>query len=314
MRLILDAAAGTSVRRSTSAQSDEWPTMTVIGAGNCQDIDLTTLAVAFSEIRLIDIDAVAVACAVSRLPADVTSQIRIFAPIDIAAPLMSVAAFVSLDPAQRAAVLAAVESAEMPERLPVSDVVVSACLLSQLLDSASQIAPPESSDYLPLMQAVRRGHLLRLLSLTAPGGRVLLITDLVSSDTVQELAKTLSAELPKLMFQCLQSGNFSRASILRSSSTTSSTFKPVLNSVCRVASCRHGSGTSGHAATPCTRSKWCAALQTIKRSSSAHKKCENRLRHWGVSRERRTTWPLTKYRIAGDARARNRRVDCVLHR
>ncbi|RLT06631.1 MAG: hypothetical protein DWI22_11530 [Planctomycetota bacterium] len=208
MRLILDAAAGTSVRRSTSAQSDKWPTMTVIGAGNCQDIDLTTLAVAFSEIRLIDIDAVAVACAVSRLPADVTSQIRIFAPIDIAAPLMSVAAFVSLDPAQRAAVLAAVESAEMPERLPVSDVVVSACLLSQLLDSASQIAPPESSDYLPLMQAVRRGHLLRLLSLTAPGGRVLLITDLVSSDTVQELAKTLSAELPKLMFQCLQSGNF----------------------------------------------------------------------------------------------------------
>jgi hypothetical protein len=171
MRLILDAAAGTSVRRSTSAQSDKWPTMTVIGAGNCQDIDLTTLAVAFSEIRLIDIDAVAVACAVSRLPADVTSQIRIFAPIDIAAPLMSVAAFVSLDPAQRAAVLAAVESAEMPER-------------------------------------VRRGHLLRLLSLTAPGGRVLLITDLVSSDTVQELAKTLSAELPKLMFQCLQSGNF----------------------------------------------------------------------------------------------------------
>lgn len=208
MRLISDAAAGISVRRSTSAQSDELPTITVIGAGNCQDIDLTALAVSFSEIRLIDIDAVAVASAVSRLPADVISQIRIFAPIDIAAPLMSVAAFGSLDPAQRAAFLTAVESAKTPDGLPLSDVVVSTCLLSQLLDSASQIAPPESPGYLPIIQAVRRGHLLRLLSLTVAGGRVLLITDLVSSDTVPELAKTLPAELPKLMFQCLQSGNF----------------------------------------------------------------------------------------------------------
>lgn len=208
MRLISDAAAGIAVRDSTSPHLDKLPTMTVVGAGNCQDIDLPALAAAFSEIRLIDIDAIALEAAVSQLTAIVRSQIRIFAPIDIAAPLMSLSASGGLDTAQRSAFLTAVASAEMPDGLPVSDVVVSTCLLSQLLDSASQIAPPESPGFLPLIQAVRRGHLLRLLSLTAAGGRTLLITDLVSSDTVPDLAKTLPAELPKLMSQCLQSGNF----------------------------------------------------------------------------------------------------------
>ena len=208
MRLISDAAAGISARRSTSAQSHELSTITVIGAGNCQDIDLAALAMSFREVRLIDLDAVALEAAVSRLAGRHSSQIRVYAPIDIAAPLMSLSGFGSLDTAQRFEFLSAVESAEMPDSLPVSDVVVSTCLLSQLLDSASHIVPPESPDFLPVIQAVRRGHLLRLLRLTAPAGRVLLITDLVSSDTVPELAKTLSAELPKLMFQCLQSGNF----------------------------------------------------------------------------------------------------------
>lgn len=208
MRLISDAAAGIAVRDSTSPHLDKQPTMTVIGAGNCQDIDLPVLAAAFSEIRLIDIDAIALEAAVSQLTAAVRSQIRIFAPIDIAAPLMSLSASAGLDTAQRSAFLSAVASAEMPDGLPVSDVVVSTCLLSQLLDSASQIAPPEFPDFLPLIQAVRRGHLVRLLSLTAAGGRTLLITDLVSSDTVPDLAKTLPAELPNLMSQCLQSGNF----------------------------------------------------------------------------------------------------------
>ena len=177
----------------------------MIGAGNCQDIDLPALAASFSEIRLIDSDVAAVDAAVSQLAADVTSRIRIFAPFDIAAPLMSLSVFDSHDTAQRSALLEALESSALQNEIPVSDVVVSTCLLSQLIDSASQIASPV---LLPLIQAIRRGHLARLLSLTSAAGRALLITDLVSSDTVPDLAQTMPAELPKLMFRCLQSGNF----------------------------------------------------------------------------------------------------------
>ncbi|MEJ7592121.1 MAG: hypothetical protein WKF77_11265 [Planctomycetaceae bacterium] len=208
MRLISEAAAGLAARGSTSSESDELPTITVIGAGNCQDIDLPALAGSFREIRLIDLDAVAVDAAVSQFTADVTSRIRILAPIDIAAPLMSFSEFDGFDAAQRSALLAALESSSLQNELPVSDVVVSTCLLSQLNDSASQIVAPASPGFLPFIQAVRRGHLVRLLSLTAAAGRALLITDLVSSDTVPDLARTLPADLPKLMLKCLQSGNF----------------------------------------------------------------------------------------------------------
>ncbi|MEJ7592115.1 MAG: hypothetical protein WKF77_11235 [Planctomycetaceae bacterium] len=62
---------------------------------------------------------------------------------------------------------------------------------------------PRTSDQ--IIDNDRRVHLLRL---TALAGGVLLITDLVSSDTVPDLAQTWPAELPKLMFRCLQSGNF----------------------------------------------------------------------------------------------------------
>ncbi len=209
MRLISEAAAGIAARGLTSPPSDKLPTITVIGAGNCQDIDLPALADSFREIRLIDLDAVAVDAAVSQLTADVISRIRIFAPIDIAAPLMSLSGFDGLDDAaQRSALLAALESSSLQNEVPVSDIVISTCLLSQLLDSASQIVAPDSPGFLPFIQAVRRGHLVRVLSLTAAAGRALLITDLVSSDTVPDLAQALSADLPKLMFRCLQSGNF----------------------------------------------------------------------------------------------------------
>ena len=207
MRLISDAASTIAAGDSTSHQSAELPTITMIGAGNCQDIDLPTLAASFREIRLIDIDAVAVDAAVSQFAADVTSRIRIFAPLDIAAPLMSLSAFDSHNAANHSALLAALESS-LQNEVPVSNVVVSTCLLSQLLDSASQIVPPKSPMFLPLIQAVRRGHLARLLCLTSAAGRALLISDLVSSDTVPDLSRTLPAELPNLMFRCLQSGNF----------------------------------------------------------------------------------------------------------
>ena len=208
MRLISNAVAGFANHVLTSPPDDKLPTVTAIGAGNCQDIDLTALAVSFREIRLIDLDAMAVEAAVSQLATDITSQIRIFAPIDIAAPLMSLSGIDGFDAARRSELLAALESSSFQNEVPVSDVVISTCLLSQLLDSASQIAPPESPIFLPLIQAVRRGHLVRLLSLTAAAGRALLITDLVSSDTVPDLANTSPAELPKLMLRCLQSGNF----------------------------------------------------------------------------------------------------------
>jgi len=111
MRLISEAVAGLSGRASASPLSDERPTITVIGAGNCQDIDLLTLATSFREIRLVDIDAVAIDNAVSQLTPFVISRTRVFAPIGIAALLMSRQAFEQLHTSLHSAFLAELESA-----------------------------------------------------------------------------------------------------------------------------------------------------------------------------------------------------------
>jgi hypothetical protein len=107
--------------------------------------------------------------------------------VDIAAPLLTDAASMALNSESRRAFLAALEMPSTSDRLSVSDVVVSTCILSQLIDTASQIVPPEAPEFLSLIQSVRRGHLARLLEPTGAGGHTLLITDLVSSDTVSEL-------------------------------------------------------------------------------------------------------------------------------
>lgn len=208
MWLIATAATDLLSRRSNSAAHDGQLTISIVGAGNCQDIDLNVLAELFTKIRLIDIDAEALNRVVSKCPPGVTSRIRLFTPVDIAAPLLSHAAFMALSSESRAAFLAGLQTPSTSDKIPVSDVVVSACILSQLIDTASKIVLPEAPEFLSLIQAVRRGHLARLLELTVAGGRTLLITDLVSSDTVPEINQTSPAELPMLMFQCLQSGNF----------------------------------------------------------------------------------------------------------
>ncbi|MDA1232855.1 MAG: hypothetical protein O2856_18965 [Planctomycetota bacterium] len=200
MRLIANAVS--------SIQQQEHLTITIAGAGNCQDVDLKKLAGLFSEIRLIDIDADAVRVAVSRHSHDVAARVQVFAPIDIAAPLMTGISLVQHQSEMSSEFLNAVESAIVPHELPTSDIVVSACLLSQLIDSASQIVPPDAPGFLSCIQAVRRGHLVRLLELTSVGGRTLLITDLVSADTVPNVATVSPEDLPQLMFQCLQTGNF----------------------------------------------------------------------------------------------------------
>ena len=208
MRLIAAAATDLLSRRSVNNPHSQQLTISIAGAGNCQDVDLHVLAELFDEIRLIDIDATAVNLAVSKCPPSVASRIRVVAPIDIAAPLLSDSAAMATSTESREAFLAALQTPSAREDVPVSDVVVSACILSQLIDTASQIVSPEVPEFLSLIQAVRRGHLRRLLDLTTIGGRTLLITDFVSSDTVPALNQTLPAELPKLMFHCLQTGNF----------------------------------------------------------------------------------------------------------
>jgi hypothetical protein len=89
-----------------------------------------------------------------------------------------------------------------------ADVVVSTCVLSQMLSAMTNLVTDKHPQFLPLIQAVRRGHLVRMLQLLKPGGRGILISDLVSSETTPALTSMSEDNLPKLLAQALAAGNF----------------------------------------------------------------------------------------------------------
>lgn len=221
MGLILQA--GRLVVRTDAAVL---PTLTVLGAGNCLDLDLPELVAAFSRIHLVDIDREAVERPVGEFsggsPA-AAGMFQIHAPVDIASPMMDQQPLQS-DPAasgqksggaQTAGLphelldlLQAVGGSEIPAEIPVTDVVVSTCLLSQLVETLSAIVNPKIPQYAMAVQALRIGHVKRMLALCRPGGSILLVTDLVSSDTLPELKRIPLNELNECVKTGMQAGNF----------------------------------------------------------------------------------------------------------
>lgn len=207
-----------SAVRTAGAADGQQPSLTILGAGNCLDLDLSRITAGFREIHLVDIDREAVAEAVAELAAGLGVSENVFqihAPLDIAEPLLSrEAADVQAQetteslPKELMSFLTSLGSDRIPGGLPATDLVVSTCLLSQLVEALSSIVGPQIPQYAMALQALRIGHAKRMLRLCRPGGAVILITDLVSSDTAPELAEVATADLSEIVKRCLQKGNF----------------------------------------------------------------------------------------------------------
>jgi hypothetical protein len=172
-----------------AAREREAPRLMLLGAGNCNDVELASLATAYRQIDLVDWDAQA-------LDAGVASQ--------------GVAGHPAL------VRHTGVDLREIGEGLGSwqygierSDVVASLCVLSQLIEQAvTQSKLQDPRDALPLVQTIRRQHLLQMTDRLVGGGEAVLITDFVSSDTLPELTAVNEADLPNLVRRALSERNF----------------------------------------------------------------------------------------------------------
>jgi hypothetical protein len=189
----------------------------VLGAGNCNDLDLKRLAETFGEIHLVDLDGDALAEAVRRSGLnDEPDRIRLHAGHDLCGVFPALSAIErgnSVATANDIAALAwAATHCPMPEGLHESitggfDTVASVGLLSQLIEGVlTRIPNPEAA--LPLLAAIRSRHLRLLLELARPGGSAVLVTEIVSTDSAPEIAATSEDALMPLLRQLLQQGNF----------------------------------------------------------------------------------------------------------
>jgi hypothetical protein len=151
----------------------------VLGAGNCNDLDLATLADAFQEIHLFDIDARALAGAFGRQSERVKRVCHLHER-----DLTGVASLIERWRRQPPEPLTAqIEGwaalARLLREAGEFDAVLSTCLLSQVAINLRDFFGLTSALNTALLAAIT-GHILLAKALTKPSGRLLVTSDCIT--------------------------------------------------------------------------------------------------------------------------------------
>ncbi|MCI0359721.1 MAG: hypothetical protein L0211_14690 [Planctomycetaceae bacterium] len=175
--------------------------LAVLGAGNCNDLDLSALRTQFAAIDLVDCDRDAVLQGIDRQGLAADSAIQAIGPID----LSRWAEFDSSTSASYQPLPLPIPQADI---VPQADVVASLCLLSQILESLALALGASHPRFLELVQQERSSHFRLMIDHLLPGGTGLFATDLVSSDTTPQLVDAKDVALSDLVRTCIECGNF----------------------------------------------------------------------------------------------------------
>lgn len=206
MQLIASTAADLR-----DGEDQKCSSIVLLGAGNCLDVDLAGLAELFQAIHLVDLDETAVKSVISAHPRQ-ADQFQVHAPADIAEPLLSLTSrdFRPEDDNREHCiqVLQALSSENGLSDVPEADVVVSLCVLSQMVGSLSGLIDADHPTFTNALKALRIGHLRRMLSLLRPGGVGVFVSDIVSSDTAEQLKTATAEQMPEIVRTLVAEKNF----------------------------------------------------------------------------------------------------------
>jgi hypothetical protein len=186
----------------------------VLGAGNCNDLDLRRLLASFDCITLVDLDSVAMQRGISSQLHEPALRSRVVAAsLDVTGVFHDLAqwgaAGVAFDPPRLHRLMERLNRTPAPVALGRQfDCVISTCLLSQLIDAVRSVVGENPTTLVPLVQSLRRQHIRTLGELTSPAGLTALIFDYVSSETVPSLASCAESQIVALSKQLIAAGNF----------------------------------------------------------------------------------------------------------
>ena len=187
---------------TSAAKARHRPSLCLLGAGNCNDVDLAELLSCYDRIHLVDWDAAALVDGVQRQGLAGHCSLILMGGVD----LLGLPATASQIPL--AELFDAAHNHQPLSDFPPVDVVASLCVLSQLIEATAAIHEAGHPPSLDLIQAVRRRHLELMVALLRPSGCGLLITDLVSSETAPQLSTIPNSQLPAFLATCIESRNF----------------------------------------------------------------------------------------------------------
>ncbi len=167
----------------------------ILGAGNCNDVDLTELSARFQDVHLFDLDSESMAVAVSRQAPQGGARIQLHER-DLTD---WTSGRISTGPIDDA------EANEM-EGGPQFDLVISTCLLSQLMETVGRLNLEDGS-IKEGMNEVRDRHLGLMSEMVASGGSGLIVTDVSSSQLIPELSEYPADKGQHLMEAAIRNGS-----------------------------------------------------------------------------------------------------------
>ena len=175
----------------------------VLGAGNCNDLDLSWLTQVYSQSHLIDLDAGSLASAIERQRPSKATSICLWAPIDLSGIGNILRDWRHAPPGddQIRQCIQQIQhrSAEYPWENERFDMVLSPCVLSQILISARQSLGATHQLYPKLRDALLADHLKMAYRLLKPGGRAVIVIDLASTEDFGSTTGIEEDQLPDLM-------------------------------------------------------------------------------------------------------------------
>jgi len=209
-------------------------TAAIFGAGNCNDVDLVELAAHFERIHLVDLDDSALSTAMARQTEDVRRKLVEHANVDLGL-VDTLRAWSEGEPSSNE-IEAALSSMRDETSAPIGDLdlCVSSCLLTQLFTSVVDRLGPRHPRVVEIVCALRSRHLRTLAQSLRPGALGILVSDMVSSDTVPGLGDLPPHALRSAMDALLRAGNFFSGTnpyIVASSFTTEPQLKEMTTDV-----------------------------------------------------------------------------------
>ncbi|HEX4795168.1 MAG TPA: hypothetical protein VH370_15340 [Humisphaera sp.] len=183
----------------------------VLGAGNCNDLDLRWMSQVFGEVHLVDLDTQAVAAGVERQKMADWRGLQVHAPIDLTGIADLAGPWADTKPADAPIemALAQIRSHDIATKWAGDarfDLVLSPCVLSQLIVSVRDAIGARHPRYKELRNALRARHLRMMFDLLNPGGKAVLLADLASTENFPEMAQVPEERLDDLMRTLIADG------------------------------------------------------------------------------------------------------------
>lgn len=195
--------------------------LAVLGAGNCNDLDLPAIASTYTDMYLFDIDEPALVAGVERQSLPKEAADRVHGRIaDLSGALDLLKAWNTMDDltdATAAKAAYAIYNFDVKDVLPAAsparfDVVASTSMLTQLMRGIESAAPKthgSKTAAIPVMVLQRNAHLRHMIALLRPGGTGLLISEFVSTLTLPAITRMVDADLDQaLLDKLLREKNF----------------------------------------------------------------------------------------------------------